>query len=375
MRDLGVEFSSRLISVRHDFDQYNVVIAEGIIADLSARFPVLSEHRRWTVISDRTVWQLHARAAVEAWRRGGRDIGEIVLEPGETSKSLAVAEQIYNRLADRRHERGEPIVAVGGGVVTDLAGFVAATWQRGVPWVACPTTLEGAIDAAIGGKTAVNHASGKNLIGAFHQPSGVCVDIATLATLPRRDYVAALAESVKHAVALRPAMLNWHSARLEAIAARDPATLLELIALNVEIKAAVVMADEREMVTRGVGRAVLNLGHTVGHALEVERSLDLRHGEAVALGLVAELSLATELTAFPAEDCARVVALLAALGLPTRLPTALDVESVIDRMRRDKKVRESTIRLVLPRALGTVEWAEIHDTASLDRALATIAPV
>jgi len=367
--------SERVITVRHAQERYDVVIAEGVLADLPARIPVLSEHRRWTVVSDRTVRELHARAAVAAWRRGGRDIEEIVVEPGEASKSLAVAGQIYDRLAERRHERGEPIVAVGGGVVTDLAGFVAATWQRGVPWVACPTTLEGAIDAAIGGKTAVNHASGKNLIGAFHQPSGVCVDIATLATLPRRDYVAALPESVKHAVALRPAMLDWHAARQAFIAARDPATLSDLIAMNIEIKAAVVAADAREMATRGVGRAVLNLGHTIGHALEVEPSLGLRHGEAVALGLAAELALATELTAFPAEEYSRVVALLAALGLPTRLPTAVDVEAVIGRMRRDKKVRESTIRLVLPRALGDVVWAEIRDTACLARALATIAPV
>ena len=366
--------SEHIITVQHPLDRYDVFIAEGILADLPARFPVLNEHRRWTVVSDRTVWELHARAAVQAWRWGGRDVGEILIEPGEASKSLAVAGKIYDRLADRRHERGEPIVAVGGGVVTDLAGFVAATWQRGVPWVACPTTLEGAIDAAIGGKTAVNHASGKNLIGAFHQPSGVCVDIATLTTLPRRDYVAALAESVKHAVALRPAMLDWHVDRLEAISGRDPATLQDLIALNVEIKAAVVTADAREMATRGVGRAVLNLGHTIGHALEVEPSLDLRHGEAVALGLAAELALATETTGFPESERAKVVALLASLGLPTRLTTAVEVEPVIDRMRRDKKVRESTIRLVLPRALGAVEWTEIRDTACLVRALATIAP-
>ncbi|RMF76007.1 MAG: 3-dehydroquinate synthase, partial [Planctomycetota bacterium] len=240
--------------------------------------------------------------------------------PGEASKSLRVAGELYERLADGGVARDDLVLTFGGGVAGDLGGFVAATWQRGVRFVQTPTSLEAAIDASVGGKTGVNHACGKNLIGSFHQPAGVIIDIDFLATLPQREYVAALAESVKHALIRDASFLNWHEANLEPILRREPSTLEELIARNCEIKARVVEQDEREA---GL-RMILNFGHTIGHACEHLLNYEWRHGECVALGILAANRIAVRRGVLPGETEQRVRELLAGLGLPTRLPRPLN---------------------------------------------------
>lgn len=332
---------------------YAIHIGPGAIGRLGDEVGRVAPARRAAIITDQTVAALHAHRLIEPLAQAGVDGEFIVIPPGEASKSLAQASGLYDRLAARRHARNEPIIALGGGVVGDLAGFVASTWMRGVPWVQCPTTMEAAVDAAVGGKTGVNHAAGKNLIGAFHQPRVVLADTACLATLSDRDYRAGLAESVKHALVRDEAFLAWHEENADRILSRDDATVSALIRRNCEIKAAIVAADERESGGPGIGRAALNVGHTIGHALEADATLALRHGEAVALGLVVELDLAVRVAGFDAAARDRIERLLGRLGLPLKVPGRQGLEAaVLGRTLLDKKNREQTTRWVLPMAIG-----------------------
>ncbi len=278
--------------------------------------------------------------------------------PGEASKSLQTASRLYDALADAHIERRDLIVTFGGGVVGDLGGFVAATWLRGIDFVQVPTTLEAAVDASVGGKTGVNHRAGKNLIGAFHQPRAVVIDIDFLGTLPQRDFVAGLGESVKHAVIRDPGFLEWHEAHAAAVLAREPDVLVELIARNCQIKADVVGRDERE---QGL-RAILNYGHTLGHAFEHLLGYELRHGECVALGMVAVNEIAGARHQLDRQVADRITALLARLGLPTRLPRPVDTRAVAATCRMDKKVAAGAVNFVLVPTPGqTVRVADVTD--------------
>jgi 3-dehydroquinate synthase len=238
-----------------------------------------------------------------------------------------------------------------------------------VPFVQCPTTVEADVDASVGGKTAVNHPAGKNLIGVFHQPVLVCIDTDCLGTLGGRDFRAGLAESVKHAVIRDAAFFDWHEARHAEILGREPAVLPELIRRNCENKAAVVVADEREACRDGVGRAALNFGHTIGHAIEAQTGYTLRHGEAVSLGMVASMDLAARLCGFSEDERGRVESLLGLLGLPVRSPCSLDVGDILDRLGTDKKVLDRTVRFVLPTRIGEVRWVEGPSADDVERAI------
>jgi 3-dehydroquinate synthase len=240
-------------------------------------------------------------------------------------------------------------VAIGGGVVSDLAGYVAATWMRGIRFVIFPTTLEADVDAAIGGKTAVNLPQGKNLVGAFHQPTFVGIDPECLRTLPARDLRAGLAESVKHALLRSVDFLAWHESRIDDILSLDGETLVELIRTNVQIKGDIVQRDAQE---RGNLRVLLNLGHTVGHAIESCCAYRLRHGECVSLGMVAACRIARAVGLLDEGTVSRVTTLLSRIGLPIELPERLDVGGVFDVMRSDKKILGGKVRLVLLEAVG-----------------------
>lgn len=291
--------------------------------------------------------------------------------PSEKSKSLSTLEQVLAALARARHERAQPIVALGGGIVGDLAGFAAAVYRRAVPVFQVPTTLLSMVDAAIGGKTGVNLDSSspgepenlkKNFIGAFHQPSGVIIDVGLLASLPDRTFRCGLAECVKHGMIAAdwgdPGLLDWTESNLDAILSRRPATLAELVSRNVAIKARVVASDEREELSEG-GRALLNLGHTFGHAIETLPSLSpdenpanapLQHGEAVALGLVAACHASEDLSPGPAGTAlrSRIVSIVSRIGLPTNVRNLPPTEDVLALMFHDKKVSSGRLRLVLP---------------------------
>jgi 3-dehydroquinate synthase len=297
------------------------------------------------VIADETVADLHLgklRPLLPA------DPLILPFPAGEASKSLDLARQMYGRLARARLERTGTIVTFGGGVAADLGGFVASTWLRGVRLVHVPTTTLAAVDASVGGKTAVNLPAGKNLVGVFHQPLMVIVDTDFLETLPGRDFIAGLAESVKQALVRDRPFFEWHEAKASALCGRDGGVTCELIARGCAIKAEIVKQDEREA---GL-RAILNYGHTIGHALEHVLAYELRHGECVALGMQAENELAAARGILPRTEAERVRRLLAQLGLPARVPGSVDAAEVSALCQLDKKTAGGAVQFVLIREIG-----------------------
>lgn len=300
--------------------------------------------RRVAVVTDDRVGELYSETFIGGLRAAGIDVASHTLPQGETSKSLDRVGELFEFLGERQVGRDGVVVALGGGVVSDVAGFVAGTWMRGIPWVVVPTTLEGAIDASLGGKTAVNLPQGKNLVGVFHQPSLIIVDPACLKTLEDRDVRAGLAESIKHAVIADEAFVPWHEDNADAILAREPEVLRELILRNLRIKGEIVQRDPYE---RSGERALLNFGHTIGHAVERACDFSLRHGECVALGMVAACRLGEKLGITSGATTARVVELLVRFGLPTRSPIPLEVSRVLEAMRVDKKFVSGKSRFVL----------------------------
>ena len=296
------------------------------------------------VITDEHVGRLHGAAVRKSFEDAGFAMQLLAVPAGEPSKSMAAAENLADRMIAAGLDRGSFVVALGGGVVGDLAGFVAAVYQRGIPFVQIPTTIVAQVDSSIGGKTGVNARAGKNLIGAFHQPRLVLADTGTLETLPDREYREGFAEVIKHAVIRDAAMLD----ELDPSAPR--AGLGPLVARNIAIKAAIVAGDERE---ESGARALLNFGHTVAHAIEnVAGYGRFLHGEAVSLGMAAALEISQRKYGLSADEAARVRAKLSAYGLPLVLPADLATEDLIIAARRDKKFAGGRIRYVVTPRLG-----------------------
>lgn len=334
---------------------YPIHIGRDLLGQAATWRPAIAG-RHVLVVSNTTVAPLYA-ARVQAGL-DGLEHRLLALPDGEAYKSLAQAERIFEALAAMGASRDASILALGGGVIGDLAGFAAACWMRGIDFVQMPTTLLAMVDSSVGGKTAVNLPAGKNLVGAFHQPRAVIADTAALATLPDREYRAGLAEIVKHS-AIGDAT---YFARLEslaaALAARDAQALAEVIAHSCTFKAGVVARDETE---RGE-RALLNLGHTFGHALEAECGYGtLLHGEAVAIGMLQAARLSTHLGLADAADGERLAALLKRLGLPLTPPAGLSAEALLGHMRLDKKNHSGTLRFILWRGIGGAEIVDAVD--------------
>lgn len=338
----------------------------GPSAPQALRFP-----RCVVAVTDERVAHLHAAAILESLRPAGLTLHRFVVPAGETCKSLAVAGQVYEFLMEHEIRRDSMVLAVGGGAVSDLAGFVAGTWMRGIGFAIVPTTLEACVDACLGGKTAVNLPGGKNLVGVFHPASLVAIDPALLRTLDRRDLRAGLAESVKHALITSAEFLSWHEQHVDGLLKGDEVLLGECIERNLRIKGAVVARDPFE---RTGERAVLNFGHTIGHALETVAGYRFRHGECVALGMVAACRLSERFGLDPAVT-ARVESLLDRLGLPARLPSEVDVEQVMASLQRDKKAVSGRVRFVLLEAIGkpvlsdTVDLPAVHHVIQQLRAM------
>lgn len=299
------------------------------------------------VVTNETVAPLFLDRVLAAF--DGLRVDHLVLPDGEHHKTLATLERVIDALLAARHSRRTTLVALGGGVIGDLTGFSAACYQRGVDFIQIPTTLLAQVDSSIGGKTAVNHPRGKNMIGAFHQPRGVLIDTDVLAGLPDRELSAGLAEVVKYGCLADAGFLDWLEAAMDGLRARDPQALRRAIRRSCEIKAEVVAADERE----GGVRALLNLGHTFGHAIETHSGYGRwLHGEAVGAGMVMAADLSWRLGALTASDAGRVRAIVAAAGLPVAPPADLDPQRFMDLMAVDKKVVDGRLRLVLLEALG-----------------------
>jgi 3-dehydroquinate synthase len=291
---------------------------------------------------------------------------EVVVEDGEQAKGWGALDRIFDALLAARFGRDGLIIALGGGVIGDLAGFAAATYQRGVPFVQVPTTLLAQVDSSVGGKTAINHARGKNMIGAFHQPRAVIADIATLDSLPDRELRAGLAEVIKHGAALDAAFLDWLERNIDGLLARDRAALAYAVRRSCELKAAIVAEDERET---GV-RAVLNFGHTFGHAIETATGFgSWLHGEAVAAGMVMAARLSVRAGFLPAPDAARLETLIRRAGLPVRAPR-LAPERWRELMAVDKKAAGARVRFVLLHGLGRAKLESGVDDRLVDEAIA-----
>jgi shikimate kinase/3-dehydroquinate synthase len=307
------------------------------------------------LLSDETVAGLYGAEARAQISEGGRSCTSITIKPGEEHKNPQTLFEIWQQALDAGADRKTVVVGLGGGVVTDIAGFVAATWMRGVPWLGMPTTLLAMVDASVGGKTAVDLGAAKNAVGAFWQPKAVLCDIARLASEPERGYRGALAEVVKTALIGDPALFELLETQAPALLARQPEIVLEIVRRCVSVKASVVSRDERET---GL-RAALNLGHTLGHALEAHGGYGrLTHGEAVSLGLVAALRIGERLQVTPSELVARTLAVLERLGLPTD-PQAHGLAQAAKLVGYDKKRAGAEVRFVLVSALGSVQFKSL----------------
>jgi 3-dehydroquinate synthase len=331
---------------------YPIVIGRGVLAQIGDWLERLSLGRKVAVISNPSVADTYGGALLDSLRRAARAVELLAVPAGEQSKSLAEAERLYLELARLRLDRSSVVVALGGGVVGDLAGFVAATYLRGIAYVQAPTTLLAQVDASVGGKTAVDLPVGKNLVGAFHQPSLVLADMDTLATLPPRELRAGLAEVIKYGVIADAALFDMLECDPDPVLAADPNTLIELVKRSCEIKADVVTQDERES---GL-RAILNFGHTLGHAVEaLSGYTDLLHGEAVAIGMTAAAEIAARLGMLDRPAVNRLRRLIERYGLPTEVPPSLDREAIIQTMQLDKKTQDGRLQFVLPTRIGAVE--------------------
>ena len=336
---------------------YPIHIGDGLLGDAALLAAVLPA-RRVAVVTNDIVGPLYLPRLQATWAAAGATpLLEIVLPDGERHKTLPTVSRILDTLVANRFARDDLVVALGGGVVGDMAGFAAACYQRGIGFVQMPTTLLAQVDSSVGGKTGVNHPGGKNLIGAFHQPKAVIADTATLATLPPRELRAGLAEVVKHALICDAAFFSWLEANADALLALDPAALVHAVHRCCTIKAGVVSRDERETGER----ALLNLGHTFGHAIEQVTGFGpWLHGEAVGVGLAMAAGMSQRAGWLPAADAARLDALLARLGLRTEARGAVTPQAARAAMQLDKKVQGGRVRLVLLKGIGqafvTADW-------------------
>jgi len=328
---------------------YDILIGPGLLRQFDKILPVYCPAAAYAVISDSHVGKAYGEDLEQRLSAIGYRAKLFTFPAGESNKTRDTWAALSDRMFAGRFGRDAAVIALGGGVVNDVAGFVAATYLRGVPLVQVPTSLLAMIDSSIGGKTGVDVPAGKNLLGAFHQPRVVVADPELLGSLSSVQLAAGLAEAVKHGVMADAEYFGFLEREYAAIFAKHAPALERVVRRSVEIKAAVVAADERE---KGK-RAILNFGHTVGHAIEATSKYEVSHGEAVAIGMVYESRLAELLGIAAAGTARRVVSVLEQLHLPIERPDASQVDDLIDAMRSDKKVREGRIRLALPRAIGT----------------------
>lgn len=343
---------------------YPIHIGTGLLGDPSLILPYLGS-RRVAIVTNEVVGPLYLDRLREALESSGVRVDAVTLPDGESHKDWQTLNLVFDTLLAERCERSTTLVALGGGVVGDMSGFAAATYQRGMPFIQIPTTLLSQVDSSVGGKTAINHPLGKNMIGAFYQPRLVLADIATLDTLPDRELKAGLAEVIKYGLIRDRAFFEWLEGNIERILGRDPEALVFAVERSCANKAEVVAADETEQGER----ALLNLGHTFGHAIETGMGYGVwLHGEAVAAGTMMAVALSRRLGWISADDVARVEALHRRAGLPVHGP-ALPVSKYLELMAHDKKVVSGRLRLILLRGIGQ---AVIHTDAPPEAIAAAI---
>lgn len=342
-----------VIAVELPQQSYEIAIAPSGLAQLGTWMQPLKLGKKVLLVSNPMIFQRYGEAAIAALTAAGFQIATCMLPAGERYKTLSSIQKVYDTALDNRLERSSTIVALGGGVIGDMAGFAAATWLRGINFVQVPTSLLAMVDAAIGGKTGVNHPQGKNLIGAFHQPRLVLIDPQVLTTLPPREFRAGMAEVIKYGVIWDAGLFaQLESAkRLDQQRYVSEELLQAILTCSCQAKAHVVSKDEKEA---GL-RAILNYGHTIGHAVESLTGYRVvNHGEAVAIGMVAAGQIAVALEMWTGAESDRQQQLIEKAGLPTRLPAGLEIEAILSALQTDKKVEAGRVRFVLPIKIGEV---------------------
>ncbi|MGB1547349.1 MAG: 3-dehydroquinate synthase [Alphaproteobacteria bacterium] len=350
---------------------YDILVGPELLKQTGTYLRPLLKEDRIFVVTDETVAGLHLEGLTASLKQDGIEAIPIVLPAGERTKDFTHLEKLTHQLLDHRIERGSMLLALGGGVIGDITGFAASLTLRGIDFVQAPTTLLAQVDSAVGGKTGINMPQGKNLIGSFYQPRLVLADTAALATLPRRELLAGYAEIVKYGLIRDAEFFAWLEANGAKVLSGDAAALTHAIVKACETKADIVAEDERE----AGARALLNLGHTFGHALEAANAFDatLQHGEAVAIGMCLAFDFSAQRGLCPATDGARVRAHLAGVGLPTTLDQAgrgkWGVADLLQHMRQDKKVSRGQVRFVLARRIGDAFLAEDIATKDVERFL------
>ena len=340
-----------IVEMKLPHDSYSIHIEQDLLNRLGELTSTVAPHGRAALLADGNVYERFGNTAEESLRGAGYELVSHLVLPGEDRKTLSTVRGLYDVLVTGRFERSSPVIALSGGVVGDMVGFVAASYLRGVPLVQCPTTLVAMVDASVGGKVGVNLPQGKNLVGSFYQPRVVVIDTQTLLTLPKRELRCGLAECVKHGMIRDADLVGWTEDNLDAILAMEPEALVELVDRNVRIKADVVMADEKETGER----AHLNFGHTFAHAIEATAGFgEYHHGEAVALGMIAAANLGADIGRCKRDVAERLVPLLKCIGLPTVAADLAPTDQLMASMQLDKKVVDGKVRLVLPDRVGAV---------------------
>jgi 3-dehydroquinate synthase len=340
MQTIKVDLSER---------SYNILVGEGILSFAGDLLTEAGINGKVAVVTNPTVAQLYLDTVHDSLEGSGFDVTPILLPDGEEYKTLSTLSTIFDRLIGERFERKSCIVALGGGVVGDIAGFAAASYLRGTPLVQIPTTLLAQVDSSVGGKTGVNHKHGKNLIGAFYQPRAVIIDVTVLSSLPKRELIAGMAEVIKYGIIADPALFSQLEANIDRVLALDHRLLTELIVTSCTIKARVIEKDERE----DDYRAVLNFGHTVGHALEAATDYKrFLHGEAVGIGMAKAAAIAYQHGLCDSVTLGRISNLIRMAGLPTEIPDEVSTQSLTQGMELDKKSAEGKIKFVMCTAIG-----------------------
>jgi 3-dehydroquinate synthase len=355
----------RKVKLRLGSNSYHIHIGSGILAQLGYWLKENLASDKLVIITSPSVKGLYGDTVAENLTRDGFRVITLLVPDGEEQKSLETAGRLYQELSDSHAERATPVLALGGGVIGDLVGFVAATYQRGVPLVQIPTTLLAQVDSSIGGKVAVDHDKLKNKIGAFYQPRLVVSDIATLSTLPAEELSDGLAEVIKYAVIRDRGFFTYLENSLDRIRLLDSVVLEEVVFRSARIKAEIVERDEQDLGLRNI----LNYGHTVGHAIESASDFEVGHGQAIAIGMLAAGRISSKLGIFSQVEQSRLRGLIQRAGLPTEIPD-LDVDRVIRAMEHDKKIVNGRIRFVLPKAIGNVFISEGVSPALVEQVLA-----
>ncbi|MEQ1879658.1 MAG: 3-dehydroquinate synthase [Burkholderiales bacterium] len=346
---------------------YPIFLGRGLLGDVRPFLAVMPK-KKAVIVTNTTLSSLYLESFRRTITSAGVEVSQIVIPDGEEHKSFQTLNLIYDALLASGCERKTSIIALGGGVVGDIAGFAAATYLRGVPFIQVPTTLLSQVDSSVGGKTAINHPLGKNIIGAFYQPQLVVADTATLDTLPERELSAGLAEVVKYGLIMDLPFLEWLEDNMDRLLAREPQALEYAIFRSCQNKATTVESDERE----GGQRAILNLGHTFGHAIETGLGHGTwLHGEAVAAGCVLAARMSARMGFLAEQDVERVSALIERARLPSRAPD-LGVRRYLELMSHDKKVEDGRVRLVLLKALGKAFVTSDYGDADLEKVLSEI---